>query len=66
MILVRKGSQRGESQVFEQVADVVLVVLKKHYLSNCVENDLRRGSTKQGDQVGGRNANEAMGLVCGL
>lgn len=37
------------------------MVLEKYYLSNCVENELRWGSTNQGDQVGGSNANEVMG-----
>lgn len=61
MILIRKGSRRGESQIFKQVVDVMWMVLKKYYLSNCVENEPRRGSTNQGDQAGGGNANEVMG-----
>lgn len=63
MILIRKGSRRGESQIFKQVVDVMWMVLKKYYLSNCVENELRRGSPKQGDQAGGGNANEVMGAL---
>ena len=61
MILIRKGSRRSESQIFKQVVDVMWMVLKKYYLSNCVENEPRRGITKQGDQAGGSNANKVMG-----
>lgn len=42
------------------------MVLKKYYLSNYVENELRWGSTKQNDQVGGNNANEGMGDWTGV
>lgn len=42
------------------------MVLKKYDLSNCVENKLRQGSTKQGDQVGGSNADEVMGARTGV
>ena len=66
MILIRKGSRRGESRIFKQVVDVMWMVLKKYYLSNCVENELRRGSTKQGDQVGGGNADEVTGAWTGV
>jgi hypothetical protein len=44
------------------------MVLEKYYLSNWIENEVRWGSTKQGDQVGGNNANAVIGagLICGL
>lgn len=66
MILVRKDFSRGESQVFEQAFDTMQMLLKKYYLSNCAENEVRWGSTKQRDQVGGNNANEGMGARTGV
>lgn len=48
------------------MADVMWMVLKKYCLSNCVENELRWGSTKQGDKTGGGTTNEVMGARTGV